>query len=71
MSGLVNALVIVAVGAMVITRQVRARAIDTDRRWWVLPVVLAVIRAARARRARPPTTAPNPPRCSRWNCSSA
>ncbi|MGV9757133.1 DUF1453 domain-containing protein [Streptomyces tricolor] len=43
MSGLVNALVIVAVGAMVITRQVRARAIDTDRRWWVLPVVLAVI----------------------------
>ncbi|MGW7791446.1 DUF1453 domain-containing protein [Streptomyces tricolor] len=43
MSGLVNALVIVAVGAMVITRQVRARAIDTDRRWWVLPVVLVVI----------------------------
>ncbi|WP_225826671.1 DUF1453 domain-containing protein [Streptomyces naphthomycinicus] len=43
MSGLVNALVIVAAVALVIARQFRARAIDTDRRWWLLPVVLAVI----------------------------
>ncbi|MDN3264016.1 DUF1453 family protein [Streptomyces sp. CSDS2] len=43
MSGLVNALVIVAVVAVVIARQFRARAIDTDRRWWLLPVVLAVV----------------------------
>ncbi|MER6528249.1 DUF1453 domain-containing protein [Streptomyces sp. NPDC001508] len=43
MSGLVNALVIVAVVALVLVRQFRARAIDTDRRWWVLPVILAVV----------------------------
>ncbi|WP_043677959.1 DUF1453 family protein [Streptomyces xylophagus] len=43
MSGLVNALVIVAVVAVVIGRQFRARRIDTDRRWWVLPAVLAVV----------------------------
>ncbi|MEV7810895.1 DUF1453 domain-containing protein [Streptomyces flaveolus] len=43
MPGLVNALVIVAVVAIVIARQFRARAIDTDRRWWLLPVVLAVV----------------------------
>ncbi|GHH20480.1 DUF1453 family protein [Streptomyces rubradiris] len=43
MSGLVNALVIVAVVAVVIARQFRARAIDTDRRWWLLPAVLAVV----------------------------
>lgn len=43
MSGLVNALVIVAVAALVISRQFRARRLGTDRRWWVLPVVLAAV----------------------------
>ncbi|MFS4094643.1 DUF1453 domain-containing protein [Streptomyces sp. AF1A] len=43
MSGLVNALVIVAVAAIVIARQFRARAINTDRRWWLLPLILAVV----------------------------
>ncbi|MGV9417687.1 DUF1453 domain-containing protein [Streptomyces sp. NPDC003674] len=43
MSGFVNALVIVAVVAVVIMRQFRARAINTDRRWWLLPVILAVV----------------------------
>ncbi|MGW1810343.1 DUF1453 domain-containing protein [Streptomyces sp. NPDC002078] len=43
MSGLVNALVIVAVAAIVIVRQFRARAINTDRRWWLIPVVLAAV----------------------------
>ncbi|MFG2881638.1 DUF1453 domain-containing protein [Streptomyces sp. NPDC048297] len=43
MSGLLNALAIVAVVAIVIARQFRARAIDTDRRWWLLPVILAVM----------------------------
>ncbi|MDV7221563.1 CcdC protein domain-containing protein [Streptomyces prunicolor] len=43
MSGLVNALVIVAVVAVVIVRQFRARRIDTDRRWWLLPAILAVV----------------------------
>ncbi|MEU6245292.1 DUF1453 domain-containing protein [Streptomyces sp. NPDC047024] len=41
MSGLVNALVIVVIAAIVIARQFRARAVDTDRRWWLLPAVLA------------------------------
>ncbi|MEU5536275.1 DUF1453 domain-containing protein [Streptomyces sp. NPDC020362] len=40
MSGLVNVLVTVAVVAIVIVRQFRARAIDTDRRWWLLPLIL-------------------------------
>ncbi|MGW0999964.1 DUF1453 domain-containing protein [Streptomyces sp. NPDC002520] len=43
MSGLLNALAIVAVVAIVIARQFRARAIDTDRRWWLLPAILAVM----------------------------
>jgi len=43
MPGLVNALVIVIVAAIVIARQFRARPIDTDRRWWLLPAVLAVV----------------------------
>ncbi|WP_018547355.1 DUF1453 family protein [Streptomyces sp. LaPpAH-108] len=41
MSGLVDALVIVVIAAIVITRQFRARAVDTDRRWWLLPAILA------------------------------
>ncbi|MFG2607032.1 DUF1453 domain-containing protein [Streptomyces sp. NPDC048514] len=43
MSGLVNALVIVAVVGAVIVRQFRARAITTDRRWWLVPVILTVV----------------------------
>ncbi|MEV6022212.1 DUF1453 domain-containing protein [Streptomyces sp. NPDC052036] len=43
MSGLVNALVIVAVAALVIVRQFRARQVDADRRWWLLPVILAAV----------------------------
>jgi hypothetical protein len=43
MSGLVNALLIVAVVVVVIVRQFRARPIDTGRRWWLLPVILAVV----------------------------
>ncbi|MGW2704615.1 DUF1453 domain-containing protein [Streptomyces sp. NPDC001340] len=43
MSGLVNVLMIVAVVAVVVVRQFRARAIDTDWRWWLLPVILAVL----------------------------
>ena len=42
MSGLVNALLIVAVAALVIVRQLRASRVDTGRRWWVLQGVLAV-----------------------------
>lgn len=43
MSGLVDALVIVAVACLVIARQFRASRIDTDRRWWVMPVVLGIV----------------------------
>lgn len=43
MVGLANALVIVAVVALVLVRQFRARPIDTDRRWWLLPLILGVI----------------------------
>ncbi|MFJ3641175.1 DUF1453 domain-containing protein [Streptomyces sp. NPDC090108] len=43
MSGLINALVIVAVVALVIGRQFRERPVDTDRRWWLLPVILVVV----------------------------
>ncbi|MEU6806554.1 DUF1453 domain-containing protein [Streptomyces neyagawaensis] len=43
MSESVNALVIVAVVGWVVVRQFLAQRIDVDRRWWVLPVVLAVM----------------------------
>jgi hypothetical protein len=43
MSGLVNALVIVAVVALVVVRQFRARRIGTDRRWWLVPAIVAVL----------------------------
>ncbi|MEU0036747.1 DUF1453 domain-containing protein [Streptomyces sp. NPDC006333] len=43
MSGLVNALVIFAVVVLVVARQFRARRVSTDRRWWIVPTVLAVI----------------------------
>ena len=40
MSGLVNILVIVAVVALVVHRQFRAQKIDTERRFWLLPLIL-------------------------------
>ncbi|MFF3942560.1 DUF1453 domain-containing protein [Streptomyces phaeofaciens] len=43
MSGLVDALLIVAVVVVVIVRQFRASRVDTDRRWWILPGILAVV----------------------------
>jgi hypothetical protein len=43
MSGLVNVLVIVVVAALVISRQFRARRLDADRRWWLLPAILAIV----------------------------
>jgi hypothetical protein len=43
MSGLVDVLVIVVVAALVIVRQLRASRIDSGRRWWLLPVILAVV----------------------------
>ncbi|MCT9137540.1 DUF1453 domain-containing protein [Streptomyces violarus] len=43
MSGLVDALVIVAVALVVIARQFRASRIDSERRWWLLPAILAVV----------------------------
>ncbi|MER5686289.1 DUF1453 domain-containing protein [Streptomyces sp. NPDC002205] len=39
MSGLVNALLIVAVVAFVVVRQCSARRISDDRRWWILLVM--------------------------------
>ena len=43
MSGLVDALLIVVAVVVVIARQFRASRIDTHRRWWLLPTVLAVV----------------------------
>ncbi|WP_371565333.1 DUF1453 domain-containing protein [Streptomyces canus] len=43
MSGLVDALLIVVAVVVVIARQFRASRIDTGRRWWLLPAVLAVV----------------------------
>ncbi|MFI7406968.1 DUF1453 domain-containing protein [Streptomyces sp. NPDC049541] len=43
MSGLVNALAIAAVVVLVVVRQFRAQQIGTGRRWWLLPVILAVV----------------------------
>ena len=43
MSGLVDALLIVVAVIVVIARQFRASRIDTGRRWWLLPVILAVV----------------------------
>ena len=43
MSALVNVLVIVVVAALVISRQFRARRLDADRRWWLLPAILAIV----------------------------
>lgn len=43
MSGLVNALLIIAVVAVVVVRQCSARRISDDRRWWILPGILLVM----------------------------
>ncbi|MEU6220337.1 DUF1453 domain-containing protein [Streptomyces sp. NPDC047022] len=43
MPGPVNALVIVAVVALVLARQFRTRRVDTDKRWWIVPVVMIVV----------------------------
>jgi len=43
MSGTVNALVIVAVAALVIVRQFHARRVAADRRWWLAPVILTAL----------------------------
>ncbi|TLS47509.1 DUF1453 family protein [Streptomyces montanus] len=43
MSGLVDALVILAVVVLVIVRQFRARRIAADRSWWIVPAVLVVL----------------------------
>ncbi|MFF1305039.1 DUF1453 domain-containing protein [Streptomyces sp. NPDC058307] len=43
MSGLVDALLIVVAVVAVIARQFRASRIDTARRWWLLPAVLAAV----------------------------
>ncbi|MER6558329.1 DUF1453 domain-containing protein [Streptomyces sp. NPDC001027] len=58
MSGLLDALVIAAVVALVIVRQFRAYRMDADRRWWLLPVILAVtaLREPDLLDARHPTT---------------
>ncbi|MFB6849939.1 DUF1453 domain-containing protein [Streptomyces sp. NPDC056373] len=43
MSGLVDASVIVLVAVVVTARQFRAYRIDSERRWWLLPVLLVVL----------------------------
>ncbi|WSQ12265.1 DUF1453 domain-containing protein [Streptomyces sp. NBC_01231] len=43
MPGLVNAMVIGAVVLLVVVRQFRPSRIDTDKRWWLVPVILAVV----------------------------
>ncbi|MFC8449980.1 DUF1453 domain-containing protein [Kitasatospora sp. NPDC057223] len=43
MAGLANLLVILAVAALVVGRQLRPQLLDTERRYWLLPLVLAVV----------------------------
>ncbi|MDO0937177.1 DUF1453 family protein [Streptomyces sp. DG2A-72] len=43
MTGLVDALLIAAVAALVIVRQFRASRIGTGKRWWLAPAVLTVL----------------------------
>ncbi|WP_045303412.1 CcdC protein domain-containing protein [Saccharothrix sp. ST-888] len=43
MSSLANVLIAVAVMALVVSRQLRARKLDTERRFWLLPAILAVV----------------------------
>lgn len=58
MAGLLDALVIAAVAVLVIVRQFLAGRMDADRRWWVLPGILAVtaLREPDLLDARHPTT---------------
>ncbi|MGQ4363096.1 DUF1453 domain-containing protein [Streptomyces sp. SAS_272] len=42
MSGLLNAMAIAAVIVLVIVRQFRAGRVEADRRWWLLPGILAI-----------------------------
>ncbi|MEU7719616.1 DUF1453 domain-containing protein [Streptomyces tibetensis] len=43
MFGLVDVLLIVLVAVVVLARQFRARRLDSERRWWLLPALLAVL----------------------------
>ncbi|WP_330439695.1 DUF1453 domain-containing protein [Streptomyces griseoaurantiacus] len=43
MSGVVDVVLIAAVVVLVVVRQFRTRRVDTDRRWWIGPGVLAVL----------------------------
>lgn len=43
MSGLVNAVVILAVVGVVIARQLRPRKVAAGGRWWLIPAVMAVL----------------------------
>ncbi|MDH6127759.1 CcdC protein domain-containing protein [Kitasatospora sp. GP82] len=43
MPALANALIALAVIALVVSRQLRAQRLDTERRFWLLPAILAVI----------------------------
>lgn len=43
MSGLLDALVVVAIVALVLVRQIRARRVAEGRRWWLLPAVLVFL----------------------------
>ncbi|MGX4732744.1 DUF1453 domain-containing protein [Kitasatospora griseola] len=43
MTALSNVLIAVAVVVLVVGRQLRARRLDTERRFWLLPVILAAV----------------------------
>lgn len=43
MTALVNIVVIIAVLALVVRRQMRAQRLDTERRFWLLPLILGVL----------------------------
>ncbi|MFF7490668.1 DUF1453 domain-containing protein [Streptomyces luteogriseus] len=43
MSGLIDASLIVLVAVVVTARQFRARPLGSERRWWLLPVILVVL----------------------------
>ncbi|MFE9999169.1 DUF1453 domain-containing protein [Streptomyces avermitilis] len=43
MSGLTHALLIIAVVVLVVARQFRMQKISADRRWWIVPAVLAFL----------------------------
>jgi hypothetical protein len=43
MTALANLLIAVAVIALVVTRQLRAKKFDTERRFWLLPLILAAL----------------------------